>query len=202
MTVPRNAILIGAALSALIVAALVAFALMRPPPDGDGSGSFYSSLVGGPFQLKTHDGAPISNEDLKGKPFAIFFGFTQCPDVCPTSMLELTDMIQKLGPDADRMRFLFVSVDPERDTPDLLKAYLSNFDSRITGLVGTTDEIAAIAKAYRVYYEKVPTSGSYTINHTATIYLMDAQGRLANTLAYGEDADSRLKKLRRVLGKS
>ena len=156
--------------------------------------------IGGPFELTTHDGKRLSSADLKGTPFALFFGFTHCPDVCPTTMLELSNAIKALGPDADRLRFFFVSVDTERDTPELLKLYLSNFDPRITGLVGTPDEIAAVAKAYRVMYEKVPTKDGFTYNHTALVYLMGRDGRLAGTINYQESADAVLKKLRRLTG--
>ena len=158
--------------------------------------------IGGPFELTRHDGKRLSSVELKGKPFALFFGFTHCPDVCPTTMLELSNAIKALGPDADRMRFLFVSVDTERDTPEQLKLYLSNFDARITGLVGTPNEIAAVTKAYRAIYEKVPTKDGFTYNHTALVYLMGSDGRLAATINYQESADAQLKKLRRLLGVS
>jgi protein SCO1/2 len=156
--------------------------------------------IGGPFELTTHDGKRLSSAELKGTPFALFFGFTHCPDVCPTTMLELSNAIKALGPDADRMRFFFVSVDTERDTPELLKIYLSNFDPHITGLVGTPDQIAAVAKAYRAMYEKVPTKDGFTYNHTALVYLMGRDGRLAGTINYQESADALLKKLRRLVG--
>jgi protein SCO1/2 len=156
--------------------------------------------VGGRFSMTTHDGRRLTDMDLRGKPFAIFFGFTQCPDVCPTTMLETANLMEKLGPDADKMRFLFVTVDPERDTPDLLRDYLSSFDNRIIGLRGTPAETDEIVRAYRVYYAKVPTKEGYTINHTATTYLMDADGHLAKTMAFGEDEKSRLKKLRDLIG--
>jgi protein SCO1/2 len=156
--------------------------------------------IGGPFELTTHDGKRLSSAELKGTPFALFFGFTHCPDVCPTTMLELSNAIKALGPDADRMRFFFVSVDTERDTPELLKLYLSNFDPHITGLVGTPDEIAAVAKAYRAMYEKVPNKDGFTYNHTALVYLMGRDGRLAGTINYQESADALVKKLRRLTG--
>jgi protein SCO1/2 len=156
--------------------------------------------IGGPFELTTHDGKRLSSAELKGTPFALFFGFTHCPDVCPTTMLELSNAIKALGPDADRMRFFFVSVDTERDTPELLKIYLSNFDPHITGLVGTPEEIVAVAKAYRAMYEKVPTKDGFTYNHTALVYLMGRDGRLAGTINYQESADALLKKLRRLVG--
>ena len=156
-------------------------------------------LVGGPFELTTHDGKRLSSAELKGTPFAIFFGFTFCPDVCPTTMLELTNVLKRLGPDADRMRYFFVSVDTERDNPAHLKLYLSNFDSRIVGLTGTAEEIAAVAKSYRAYYERVPTKDGFTYNHTAIIYLMGRDGKLASTISYQEKEDTQLAKLRRVI---
>ncbi|MCB1511298.1 MAG: SCO family protein [Hyphomicrobiaceae bacterium] len=195
---PRTKIL-GAALAALVVLAGAGFALLQLRQVQEG-GAVYSNLVGGPFKLETQNGDTLSNEDLKGKPFVIFFGFTRCPDVCPTSMLELSHLIERLGPKADHMRYLFVSVDPERDTPQLLKEYLSNFDKRLVGLVGTPQEISDLARAYRVYYEKVPTSSGYTVNHTATLFLMNADGKLASTIAFGEDSDVAFKKLERLVG--
>jgi len=159
----------------------------------------FAVKIGGPFTLTTHTGERLSAKDLKGKPFAIFFGFTFCPEVCPTTLLELTQAIEQLGAEADKMRFLFVSVDHERDTPDHLKTYISNFDKRIVGLTGTAEEIAAIAKAYRVYFKKVPTEGSYTIDHTATTYLMGRKGQMVSTLAYQEKPETRLAKLRGLI---
>ena len=193
---PR-AIVAGVAGATLVIALMTGASLYFAGAFGGGSG--YRSLIGGPFSMATHDGRRLSERDLAGKPFAIFFGFTQCPDVCPTTMLEVANLMEKLGPDADKMRFLFVTVDPERDTAELLKDYLASFDKRIVGLVGTAEETAAIVRAYRVYYARVPTKESYTINHTATMFLMDAQGRLAKTLAFGEDESTRLKKVRDVI---
>jgi protein SCO1/2 len=156
-------------------------------------------LVGGPFRLTTHKGTQLSDSDLRGRPFAIFFGFTHCPEVCPTALLELTQTIAALGPDADKMRYLFVSVDPARDTRELLEVYMSNFDSRIVGLTGAQADIDALVKAYRVVVEKVPTSGGYTINHTTLTYLMGRDGKFAGVLGYQETAERRLEKLRRLI---
>jgi protein SCO1 len=158
-----------------------------------------AAAIGGPFELPATAGGRVSNESLKGKPFAVFFGFTYCPDVCPTTLLDLSNTIKQLGPDADRMRFLFVSVDPSRDTIEQLKLYLSSFDPHIIGATGTDAQIADIARAYRAIYEKVPTKDGYTMNHTATTYLMDATGQFHGTLAYQENADVVLKKLRRLI---
>jgi protein SCO1 len=187
---------------AVVLAAAGAAYVLRPSL-GTLPGSMpLSAQIGGPFELTTHDGRRLSSAELKGTPFALFFGFTHCPDVCPTTMLELSNVIKQLGPDADRMRFFFVSVDPERDTPEHLKVYLSNFDPRIAGLVGTPAEIAAVAKAYRAFYEKVATKDGFTYNHTALVYLMGRDGRLAGTVNYQEPQDVQLKKLRRLIEQS
>lgn len=159
----------------------------------------FAAKFGGPFTLTDQNGARFSSKRLDGEPFAIFFGFTLCPEVCPTSLLELTKDIESLGPDADKMNYLFVTVDPERDRPEHLKSYLENFDRRIIGLTGTPEEVSAIARAYRVYYEKVKTKEGYTVNHTATVYLMGRKGQLVSTLAYGEKSDARRKKLRALI---
>jgi protein SCO1/2 len=136
------------------------------------------SAVGGPFKLTDQDGKPVSDLNFRGKPFLVFFGFTHCPDVCPTTLFEVSEVMRKLGPDADKTAALFITVDPERDTPDKLKEYLSSFDPHLRGATGNLDTVAAVAKAYRVYYKKVPTDkGDYTMDHTAIVYLMDKDGR-------------------------
>lgn len=155
--------------------------------------------IGGPFDLVSSDGPRLSSRDLAGRPFAIFFGFTGCPDICPTTLLGLSNVIRELGDAADRMRFLFVSIDPERDTPELMKLYLSSFDRHITGLTGTPEEIAAVAKAYRAYYAKVPTSDGYTMNHTAVIYLMSADASFSGTLNVSEPPEQQADRLRRLI---
>jgi protein SCO1/2 len=137
-----------------------------------------ASAIGGPFALVDQDGRPISDRDMKGRPFLVFFGFTHCPDICPTSLFEISEILSKLGKDADRVGALFVTVDPERDTPDKLKDYLSSFDPHLRGLTGDAAAIAAMEKSYRVYAKKVPLQGGdYTMDHSALVYLMDKQGR-------------------------
>jgi protein SCO1/2 len=135
------------------------------------------AAVGGPFKLTDQDGKPITDKDMHGKPFLVFFGFTHCPDICPTTLFDLSEVMRKLGPDADKTAALFITVDPERDTPATMKDYLSSFDPHVRGVTGDPAAIAATAKAYRVYYKKVPTEGSdYTMDHTAIVYLMDKNG--------------------------
>ena len=136
------------------------------------------SAVGGPFKLVDQNARPITDADMKGKPFLVFFGFTHCPDVGPTTLFEVSEIFRALGPDAKDVRALFVTVDPERDTPDVLKNYLSSFDPRIIGVTGDAAAVSAAEKAYRVYAKKVPTDGGgYTMDHTAIVYLMNKDGR-------------------------
>lgn len=156
--------------------------------------------IGGPFELVTHEGGTLSNADLAGEPFTVFFGFTHCPDVCPTTLWEMSEALGELGEDADRLRVLFITVDPERDTPEFMARYLQSFDSRIVGLTGSEDEIAGVARSYRAYFEKVPTGDDdYTMNHTALVFLMNARGEFVGTIAYEEDQQSRLAKLKNLL---
>jgi protein SCO1 len=159
-----------------------------------------AAAVGGPFQLTDQDGRAISDENFRGKPFLVFFGFTHCPDVCPTALFEVSEIMRRLGPDADRTAALFVSVDPERDTPEKLKDYLSNFDPHLRAATGTPETVAAIAKAYRVYYKKIPTTGDdYTMDHTAIVYLMDKNGRFVAPFNLKRTPEAAAEDLRRYL---
>ncbi|MBB3930446.1 protein SCO1/2 [Kaistia hirudinis] len=182
----------GAVLIALGLSASLAYFLTRPETGGIAG-------IGGPIDLAKAGGGRFTTPDIGGKPYAIFFGFTRCPNVCPTTLSDLTLDMDELGPLADRFKVLFVSVDPDRDTPESMHDYLSAFDPRIVGLSGTTAEIAAIAKDYRVYYRKVPTEGGdYTMDHTASVYLMNAKGQLVGTLAFEEDRKTQVAKLKRL----
>ena len=159
-----------------------------------------TSDVGGPFRLTDHNGRTVTEADFRGKPFLVFFGFTHCPDVCPTALFEMSETFRRLGPDADKARALFISVDPERDTPEMLKQYVSSFDPRIVGLTGTPEEIAAVTKAYKVYAKKVPLDGGgYTLDHSAIVYLMDRQGRFVAPFNLKRPADQAAADLRRYL---
>jgi protein SCO1 len=160
-----------------------------------------AARIGGPFQLTAHTGQPFTERDLAGKPYALFFGFTRCPDICPTTLLDMSNRLDELKGDGDKLRVVFVSIDPERDTPHYLAEYLKSFDKRIIGLTGTLAQVAAIAKGYRVIYEKVPgTNGDYSMNHTATVYLFDANGQFASTLAYQENEQNQRAKIKRLVG--
>jgi protein SCO1/2 len=139
------------------------------------------------FQLTDHNGRQVSLKDFKGKVVVLFFGYTQCPDVCPASMAELAETKKLLGADGQRLQGLFVTVDPERDTPELLKAYMANFDPSFLALRGTPEQLAAMAKDFKVYYKKVEgkTPTSYTMDHSAASYVYDPQGQLRLYARYG-----------------
>ncbi len=157
--------------------------------------------IGGPFRLMSQDGEILDSERLKGKPYGVFFGFTRCPEICPTTMMDMSALLNELGDKAKDFHLYFVSVDPERDTPAVLRDFLGSFEPKVTGLTGTPEEIAAIAKSFRVYYRKVPLEGGgYTMDHTAMVYLMDGEGRFAGVIPYQEDRAVSLKKLRFLLG--
>jgi protein SCO1/2 len=166
-------------------------------------GAPVTASIGGPFTLIDDTGAPVTENTLAGKPYAMYFGYTFCPDVCPTTLLDLSRWIKKLGPDADRLNYVFVTVDPERDTVQSLHTYLSSFDKRIRGYTGTPAEIAQIAREYRVYYEKVPTDGGeYTMDHSAIIYLMDPDDKFVTVIPYQEDDASALAKLKNLAART
>jgi protein SCO1/2 len=158
-----------------------------------------SAAIGGPFALVTQTGAPYSDTDLRGAPYAIFFGYTHCPDVCPTTLVDLTEALKKIGSDARRLKILFVTLDPARDTPAVLKDYLQSFDPRIVGLSGAEEKIAAMATSYKIYWRKVPGSGGdYSLDHSASVLLIDAHGEFAGTLGSDEAPDIWAKKLSRL----
>lgn len=140
-----------------------------------------SPTIGGSFTMIGQDGHVVTNADLAGRPYLVFFGYTHCPDFCPAALLEISAVFKELGPDK-KVAALFVTVDPVRDTPDILKTYLENFDSRILGLTGDPQKTEAIAKAFRVYAKKVPSekSGDYTVDHTGVVYLMDRRGKFVS----------------------
>jgi len=158
------------------------------------------AAIGGPFSLTDQNGRTVTDQDFKGHPFLVFFGFTNCPDVCPTTMFEISEIMKKLGPDGDRVRALFITVDPERDTPAALKDYLSSFDPRIVGVTGDEAAIAAVAKAYRAYYKRMPLAeGGYTMDHTAIIYLMGKDGRFVTPFSLKRTTDAAAAELRKYL---
>jgi protein SCO1 len=146
-----------------------------------GRANLGSPEVGGSFAMIGQDGRTVTNTDLTGRPYLVFFGYTHCPDFCPTALFDISAVFKELGPDK-KVSALFVTVDPDRDTPDVLKNYLENFDSRIIGLTGDNTKIEAFAKAFRVYAKKVPggKTGDYTVDHTGIVYLMDKRGKFVS----------------------
>ena len=154
---------------------------------------------GAPFTLVDQNGAPITEAAFRGQPSAIFFGFTHCPEVCPTTLFELDGWLKKLGDEGKNLRAYFVTVDPERDTAAIMDTYLSNVSDRITGITGEPDKVQAMAKAYGIYWRKVDLEGGdYTMDHTASVILLDGDGAFAGTIAYEENPDAALAKLKRL----
>jgi protein SCO1 len=155
------------------------------------------AAIGGPFQLTDQSGQTVTDKSMQGRPSLIFFGFTHCPDVCPTTLFEISEVLKAMGKDGDRVNAYYISVDPERDTQAAMKEYLSSFDPRLKGLTGNTEEIAKVLSEYRVYAKKVPLKdGDYTMDHTALIYLMDRDGKFVSPFNINrkpEDAASDLK---------
>ena len=193
----QNAVRIGATLVALVLAGAILFGWVYR----DDGGSSRAAEIGGPFALVDHHGKSVTDRDYLGKPALVFFGFTNCPNVCPSTLLEITNQLEELGPDADRLNVLFITVDPERDTPQQLALYLSSFDPRITGLSGTPENVSAAMKAYHIYAKKVPLKdGGYTMDHTATIAVTNSKGQYVDSMHYQAPSATTRAKLHRLLG--
>lgn len=158
--------------------------------------------IGGPFNGVLADGTPITEASLKGKPHVMFFGFTNCPDVCPTTLYEASQWLKDLGDDADKLDVYFVTVDPKRDTPEALKEYTSAFDPRIKAISGTEKQMADMRKAYRVFAEQAEEGqedDTYNVSHTANSFLMNKEGQFVRSIAYGEDQKVAMQKLRKLI---
>lgn len=159
------------------------------------------AMFGGPFEMiSTATGETFTQDDLVGTPTLMFFGYTYCPDVCPMTLAEATGWKEALGLTDDELRIVFVSVDPERDTLDHTRTYLSNFGDGVMGLVGDTAQTEQIKRSYGVFSEKVEAAGTtdYTVNHTASVFMIDADGDFFGTIAWGEDTQTALDKVRRL----
>jgi protein SCO1/2 len=166
--------------------------------------SWYDTHYGGepfgaPFALTDQAGQPITEAALRGHPSAVFFGFTHCPEVCPTTLFEMAGWLNTLGDEGKDIKAYFISIDPERDTPEIMKTYISNFSDRIVGITGEPAKVEAMAKAFGIYAKKVPTEdGDYTMDHTASVLLLNAKGDFAGTIAYGESSSNAIAKLKRL----
>lgn len=155
---------------------------------------------GGAFALVDQNGQPITESVLRGHPSMVFFGFTHCPEVCPTTLFEMSQWFEELGAEGKDLKAYFFSVDPERDTPALLGGYISSVTDRVIGITGDPEKVWANAKAFGIYWKKVPTSGDdYTMDHTASVILLKPDGAFFGTIAFGEAKDSAVAKLRRLI---
>jgi protein SCO1/2 len=171
-TASRPLVIVTAFTASLLVGLLLMLWMM-----GGVRGVTAPAAIGGPFQLTDQSGATFTDKNLQGRPSLIFFGFTHCPDVCPTSLFEISQVLQAMGKDADKVNAVFVTVDPERDTQAAMKDYLSSFDPHLKGLTGDPAAVQKVITEYRVYAKKVPLKdGDYTMDHTALVYLMDRDG--------------------------
>ncbi|MBC6440897.1 MAG: SCO family protein [Rhodospirillales bacterium] len=158
--------------------------------------------IGGPFTMTAHDGKTVTEQDLVGRRAVIFFGFTHCPDVCPTTLNEVAGWLDALGEDGELIDPYFVSVDPARDTPERMGEYSGYFSPRITGLVGTDEQLAEMAEGYRLYYDRIDLDdGDYVMDHSAAVYLMDGEGRFFDAITYTATFDEAVAKLRRLIAK-
>src|SRR5947209_17426305 len=180
---PRFAIVAIVCAALLVVAAGVLLALaIRETPRGGAAGTALASAIGGPFRLIDQNGKAVSDADLKGKWQLVFFGYTHCPDACPTALNEMALALEQLGEKRGEIEIVFITVDPDRDTPEVMKSYVQSFDAPIIALTGSPEAVAQAAKAYRVYYAKHPRGdGDYDMDHSAVIYVMNPEGRFTAT---------------------
>lgn len=183
----------------VVLLGVIGYTTLVPKPE-TGTNTFVGAAdIGGPFSLVNQDGEPVDQTIFNAKPYAIFFGFTNCPEICPTSLYEMAGWIEKMGPKASELEYAFVTVDPTRDTPDVLKEYVNAFSDKIVGLTGSEEQIADVVKNYRVYARKVALEDDdYTMDHTASVFLMKSDGTFHGTIAYGEDPEIALKKLQKL----
>jgi cytochrome oxidase Cu insertion factor (SCO1/SenC/PrrC family) len=198
-----KSIIIGIAGAALGLAAAVALLpqvreRLFPSVERQVSGK---ALIGGAFTLTDSTGKRVTEQSFRGKYMLLFFGYTSCPDVCPAGLQLMAGALEKLGSKAERITPVFISVDPERDTPDKLAGYVKNFDPRLVGLTGTPEEIAAVAKAYKVYYAKAPNKehpDDYTMDHTSIVYVMDPNGEFVTHFTPATSVDEMAAKLGKI----
>jgi protein SCO1/2 len=195
------AVVAGVAIGAVVALAIFPEArqALLPSPGPVTSGK---ALVGGPFALTDDTGTRVTDKDYRGRYMLVFFGFTSCPDICPAGLQLISAALENLGPKADRIAPIFVSVDPERDTPEKLAAYVKNFNARFVGLTGTPEEIAGVTKAYKVYFKKVPNEtkpDEYGMDHTSIIYLMDPNGEFVTHFTPTTTVEELTAKLDKVL---
>jgi cytochrome oxidase Cu insertion factor (SCO1/SenC/PrrC family) len=195
----RNILIVVFLLIAAMALATLSLLMVKDPVSGSGK-----ALIGGSFTAINHKGEPVTEKTFAGKYMLVFFGYTYCPDVCPTELQVMTAALQQLGPAADKITPVFVSIDPDRDTPEVMAAYVSNFDPRLVGLTGTAQQITALAKTYRVYFAKVENKASpadYLMDHTSIVYLMGPDGSFQKHFTYSTDAKVLADEIRQVIEK-
>jgi cytochrome oxidase Cu insertion factor (SCO1/SenC/PrrC family) len=204
---PRLVAIATASLLTGVIAGLALFPsagqrLFGGGADGAGGKVMGQALVGGPFSLTDQNGRRVSDKDFLGRPMLVFFGFTFCPDICPSGLQVIAAALDQLGPKGEAIVPVFVTIDPERDTPEQLKSYLASFHPRLVGLSGTVAEITDVAKKYRVYFKKVKdekSSADYTMDHSTIMYLMDAKGQFVAHFSHATSADKLSEGLRKQL---
>jgi len=195
-------LLIAAILAGLVILGTGAFLALslRDTPRG-AAGTVLASAIGGPFQLVDQNGKTVTDSDLKGRWALIYFGYTHCPDACPTALNDISIALAELGPKRDTVRPVFITVDPERDTPESLKAYVTSFDAPILALTGTAEQVAKAAKGYRVYYAKHPEAGGdYSMDHSSVIYVMDPEGRFTASFTHESTPEQISERLKKLIG--
>ena len=176
--------------------------LIATPQVGQPVQSSGAALIGGPFSLVGADGKPVTDRDFRGRYMMIFFGFTHCPDICPAELQVIAQALEQLGDKANKVVPIFITLDPERDTPEDMANYVKSFGPNFVGLTGSQEAIAAAAKAYRVAYSKVEnkdSAGDYSVDHSALVYLMDPEGQYVTHFSYGLSADQMAEKLEKLL---
>jgi protein SCO1/2 len=197
---PRRFVLVLVLFGGFVILGAGAFLALSPHETPRGAaGTLLAGAIGGPFRLVDQDGKTVTDVDLKGKWSLVYFGYTHCPDACPTALNDIAVALDELGSKRSAVRPVFITVDPERDTPEVLKAYVTAFDAPILALTGTPEEVAQAAKGYRVYYAKHPEAGGdYSMDHSSVIYVMDPEGRFTASFTHQsapEEIAERLKKL-------
>lgn len=196
--------LVVAILAGLLIGALAGAAalVLSRGHENPGVAITGKALVGGPFTLVDQTGKTVTDRDFRGRYMLVFFGFTHCPDICPAELQVIAASLQALGPDAKKVAPIFISVDPERDTPEVMADYIKNFGDEFVGLTGSPEQVAAAAKSYRVAYAKFQEKESdndYSVDHSALVYLMSPDGDYITHLPYGTSAEKMTETLRRYL---
>src|SRR5262249_42636237 len=199
---PRRFVLIAVLFAGFVILGAGAFlALSLHETPRGAAGTLLASAIGGPFRLVDQDGKTVTDGDLKGKWSLIYFGYTHCPDACPTALNDISIALSELGANRDTVRPVFITVDPERDTPEALKSYCTSFDAPILALTGTPEQVGKAAKGYRVYYAKHPESGGdYSMDHSSVIYVMDPDGRFTASFTHESTPEQISERLKKLLG--